>query len=644
MFAMTASFGLPCVLFTITPEDAVNFRIRVMAKGEAGSQIPPSVGSEEGFHRDYVMESEKIRIENPGLCAIDFENVIGIVVEEILGWDRKNNWYNELIEGLSTPEGQEEYVKKVSKYVDRVMSTRLHGFNPRSVPNACNNDCTSVDQGIEGYLKCTTQDLRQLRTKHGETSFGGKKLLWCPTCNVKVSSEDLTFKRLKRYFGNALLGENETLWSTSRHLSKCRLLMEMEVLHAMLPSECQAQVQLERFAPSSRLKFIVTALRNLHRSEHCPSCFKKGHECRMKIPYFPSTETFIKFDDKFTKWFDWKGNDVSRPLSICVAKRAHVDAFVNVNRKSHVIKTVCRYAQKLCEELRVKFDKRSIVVTALTGAAAVSINGETTAKAFAFKREVRNELEEFKNAYLVIVDEVSFAHKGPLEKNIPPDAVHATKTNVNRMATNDAIFVKHLEKTHSTDANVQPLMHTLCIRAGTLRFHVRGTRKEYHAMEKKAQDIIYASVGEAHVQDKTKKYHDPLLKLYHGRPLCINQNEDVSGCIANGAMCEFRCVKLKPGVSITDFETILIDGYCVNCVCVTQIESMVVKMLDWTTGGDEEHLIELKPKTIYESARFPVPCTALRGLFLREPLNPNMTKGMSEELVAGNAMFFLSVP
>ncbi|KAG7357975.1 AAA domain containing protein [Nitzschia inconspicua] len=77
--------------------------------------------------------------------------------------------------------------------------------------------------------------------------------------------------------------------------------------------------------------------------------------------------------------------------------------------KSHVIKTVCRHAQKLCEELHVKFDKRSIVLMALTGAAPVSINGETTAKAFAFKREVRNELEEFKKAYLVIVDEVSFA-------------------------------------------------------------------------------------------------------------------------------------------------------------------------------------------------------------------------------------------
>ncbi|KAG7345382.1 ribose-phosphate pyrophosphokinase [Nitzschia inconspicua] len=72
-------------------------------------------------------------------------------------------------------------------------------------------------------------------------------------------------------------------------------------------------------------------------------------------------------------------------------------------------------------------------------------------------------------------------------------------------------------------------------------------------MEKKAQDIIYASVGEAHVKDKTKKYHDPLLKLYHGRPLCINQNEDVSRCIANGAMCEFRVDNLDGGIVGLDY-------------------------------------------------------------------------------------------
>ncbi|KAG7345352.1 PIF1-like helicase [Nitzschia inconspicua] len=244
------------------------------------------------------------------------------------------------------------------------------------------------------------------------------------------------------------------------------------------------------------------------------------------------------------------------------------------------------------------------------GAAAVSIHRETTAKAFSFKREVRNELEEFKHAYLVIVGEISFvsvedvdvlnqkmkqildntmatfgrvpvvfsgdftqlspvgritlyrpdegadwrqsinvfmelknnhrfgkdlvwgkllgrfrdhgpttdevatinarvvgARNGPLEKNAPSDAVYATKTNVDRMAINDAIFVKHLEKTHSTDPNRQPPMHTLCIKAGNPRFHLTGTKKEYRVVENKAQDVMYAAVGEAHVSDKCKKYH-----------------------------------------------------------------------------------------------------------------------------------------
>ncbi|KAG7344343.1 PIF1-like helicase [Nitzschia inconspicua] len=83
--------------------------------------------------------------------------------------------------------------------------------------------------------------------------------------------------------------------------------------------------------------------------------------------------------------------------------------------KSHVIKTACQYAQELCKAIGVKFDKRTIVVTALTGAAAVSINGETTPGAFAFKRKVKDELEEFKNTYLVIVDEVSFASVEDME-------------------------------------------------------------------------------------------------------------------------------------------------------------------------------------------------------------------------------------
>ncbi|KAG7357250.1 helitron helicase-like protein [Nitzschia inconspicua] len=91
MFAMVTTLGLPCVLFTITPEDGANFRIKVMASGDAGSDVPPSPMSDEEVLRKYISESQTTRVENPGFCSVDFENVIAIVVEHILGWDCKEH-------------------------------------------------------------------------------------------------------------------------------------------------------------------------------------------------------------------------------------------------------------------------------------------------------------------------------------------------------------------------------------------------------------------------------------------------------------------------------------------------------------------------------------------------------------------------
>ncbi|KAG7344913.1 hypothetical protein IV203_032444 [Nitzschia inconspicua] len=117
----------------------------------------------------------------------------------------------------------------------------------------------------------------------------------------------------------------------------------------------------------------------------------------------------------------------------------------------------------------------------------------------------------------IINTRVVCTRSGPRERNIPFDAAHATKTNVDRMAINDAIS---LESIYSTDPGMQSAMHTLCIKAGNLRFHVRGTSREYCNMKRKAQDIIYPAVGEAHVEDQYKKRHDPLLKQCRCSRLC----------------------------------------------------------------------------------------------------------------------------
>jgi len=80
--------------------------------------------------------------------------------------------------------------------------------------------------------------------------------------------------------------------------------------------------------------------------------------------------------------------------------------------KSEVISNVLRYGKGFCQSLGQPFDSHTIVVTALTGVAATSIHGETLSSAALLnqKRSVTIEqMKEWENARLVIIDEISFA-------------------------------------------------------------------------------------------------------------------------------------------------------------------------------------------------------------------------------------------
>jgi hypothetical protein len=55
--------------------------------------------------------------------------------------------------------------------------------------------------------------------------------------------------------------------------------------------------------------------------------------------------------------------------------------------KSAVIKAVTSYTKNFCVNLGIGFNSCVVVVTAITGAAAVSIRGETTSKALGLKKK-----------------------------------------------------------------------------------------------------------------------------------------------------------------------------------------------------------------------------------------------------------------
>ena len=95
--------------------------------------------------------------------------------------------------------------------------------------------------------------------------------------------------------------------------------------------------------------------------------------------------------------------------------------------KSHVIKNVIAYCSRFCDLIEQKFDKRTIVVTALTGVAATTILGETTHSALCINPrtgKVNSKLDSSKSSTLLkdwrevkllIIDEISFADAKMLE-------------------------------------------------------------------------------------------------------------------------------------------------------------------------------------------------------------------------------------
>jgi hypothetical protein len=86
--------------------------------------------------------------------------------------------------------------------------------------------------------------------------------------------------------------------------------------------------------------------------------------------------------------------------------------------KTRVINAVLAYAKGFCKEMNYMFDKRMIVLTALTGVAATLINGETmhSAAKLNHKKITEEHIAEWKHARLVIIDEISFACSMELTK------------------------------------------------------------------------------------------------------------------------------------------------------------------------------------------------------------------------------------
>ena len=74
-------------MFTISPDDAMNYQIIIYSRKNVNV---PDLSKSDTVLSEFVIECSKIRKQYPGLCAIDFQSILEIVIEEFLGYDKPN--------------------------------------------------------------------------------------------------------------------------------------------------------------------------------------------------------------------------------------------------------------------------------------------------------------------------------------------------------------------------------------------------------------------------------------------------------------------------------------------------------------------------------------------------------------------------
>jgi hypothetical protein len=145
------------------------------------------------------------RVMFPGLCALDFRQVLQLIVAHVLGWDEVTGtgshgafgkldayfgaieeqarktlhvhfllWvsdWNALLTDLHSEcaHRRESAVASVAKYFENISSCKLHG--KVDIAHACFHPCDQND-----IQCCSIQDLRNLRNKQGTTSIGKKNI------------------------------------------------------------------------------------------------------------------------------------------------------------------------------------------------------------------------------------------------------------------------------------------------------------------------------------------------------------------------------------------------------------------------------------------------------------------------------------
>ena len=349
VLGMAAYCGLSSVMFTVSPDDRMNLRIRIYSRPGENINLPSM--EDDVLLTDFVIDCQEIRTKYPGLCAIDFQNVLNIVIEDIIGFDNKNNkglfgvveaycsaveeqgrktlhthillwlkYWTKLMNMLNDPLRKEEFITLFTKYADQILTTRINGYMTHIDSTFGNPSCKNCDES--DMIECSDQGLRNMRTKDGETEFGGKAIMKCQNCGTCITSEDIVIENINELFSIGVPRENsrlnyKSLYTHGHKRSKYNAAIEVTNMKMQLEEMDKTSISPKYKTDDYSIKcFLSGVSKQLHKAEHTKTCFKKKvqHEGRCNIPSKKCATTELLFNNIDTEWFNWDGSEGTQNL------------------------------------------------------------------------------------------------------------------------------------------------------------------------------------------------------------------------------------------------------------------------------------------------------------------------------------------
>jgi hypothetical protein len=363
MEAMHHNLGPPHVFLTVTPDDDNNILLQIYSGSHIDDDVDPTELTDEELRRRNEARTQ-LRLKYPGLSSVMFEDLLEIIMEEVIGWDMKNNkptendglcgnctactlsveeqgrkslhvhimaWYAKMKQIYKRLKSRNVIERReartiIAKNYDNVVSTEMFGAmtntKKRKLLQVFDHEC-SVEIGSRDLPEVVDrQELRNLRHKHGHMSRNGL-FMYCPHCTsgCRYTNEEAIEQYLKKGI--------EVGGLTSYPDKGTGRLEAMIVAHQNPNLEMELDPIINYAAYNNHLSTHTKTCFRCNKKDRKARMFSSDYECRMAYPQLPNLQrTHIEETQEF-RHFSWNGTEVVLPFYVLKPRRGRYDLFQN---------------------------------------------------------------------------------------------------------------------------------------------------------------------------------------------------------------------------------------------------------------------------------------------------------------------------